>query len=78
MPTQSDYKPNLCDLSDELEALSTQKKPLDLTYRTETNHIESKLGRIVDLFTQNHTDYLKFSDGTVIRLDQVIEWRLIH
>jgi Rho-binding antiterminator len=73
---RSDYKPVHCDLTDELEALAIQKKPINLKYRTEAGSTDWKLGHIQDLFTKDHADFLKLVDGTVIRLDRIVEWRL--
>ncbi len=82
MPTQepeksfkNDYKPVSCDLSDELEALSTLKKPVRLKIENELGRIEWRLGHIQDLYARNHADYLKLRDGTEIRLDKILEWR---
>ena len=71
----ADYKPVSCDLSDELEGLSLKKKPVQLKVSTLNGGTDWKQGHIQDLFTQDHADFVKLSDGTVIRLDKIIEWR---
>lgn len=70
----SDYKPVSCDLSDELEALSVKHRGVTLKYLGE-NGSEWITGHIADLYAKDHADYLKLDNGTVIRLDKIIEWR---
>ena len=69
------YKPVSCDLSDELEAISIQKKSVNLKVQEENGETTWKKGQIADLFAKDHADYLKLVDGTVIRLDKILDWR---
>ncbi len=71
----SDYVPVSCDLSDELELLSMRKQKVELKVNVDSGSVDYKLGLIQDLFTKDHADFLKLSDGSVIRLDKIMEWR---
>jgi Rho-binding antiterminator len=75
MQTNSDYKPVSCDLSDELEAISVRKQSVLLKIKDAQGAEDWRQGRIDDLFTKDHAEFLKLADGTVIRLDKIIEWR---
>ncbi len=69
------YKPVSCDLSDELEAISIKKKSVNLRVLDDNGETIWKKGQIEDLFARDHADYLKLVDGTVIRLDKILDWR---
>ena len=73
MQLQNEYKPVDGDLTDQLEAISTEQKKITLTYRTWNEKTDSKIGHIRNLFTRDHADYLEMSDGTVVRLDKLID-----
>lgn len=76
--TDTQYRPVDGDLTDRLEAFSTERKKIILTYRTWNDKNDSKIGHISNIFTRDHKDYLEMLDGTVIRLDKIIEIHETH
>jgi Rho-binding antiterminator len=73
--SKNTYQPVSCDLSDELEAISMHKKSVNLKVQEDNGETVWKQGQIADLFAQDHADFLKLVDGTVIRLDKILDWR---
>jgi Rho-binding antiterminator len=65
------YTPVSCDFHDKLEALSTLNRQCHIIYRDESGAIQNLHGHIVDLYTENHAEFLKLNNGTVIRLDKI-------
>lgn len=61
-----------CDFHDQLEAIATLRQTCCVVYRTAANSTVAIEGRIVDVYAANHADYVKFADGTVIRLDHIL------
>ena len=68
-----DYKPVNCDFYDELEALSTLKKKSDIIFIGDNGGKSVIQGRISDLYTRDHVEYMKLDNGLEIRLDQIVE-----
>jgi transcriptional antiterminator Rof (Rho-off) len=75
MQLNQDYKPVNCNLSDDLESLSVRHKPVRLKLILDDGHSTWRQGQIKDLFTKDHADFIELSDGSVFRLDKIVEWR---
>jgi Rho-binding antiterminator len=67
------YKPIACGLYDELEFRALRKQKIKLVFINDQNDNESIDCIIADLFSKNKTEYLKTSDGKLIRLDNIVE-----
>jgi Rho-binding antiterminator len=68
-----EYKPIACGLYDELELRALRKNKINLVFRNSLNEVEIIDCVIADLFSKNKVEYLKTDDGTIIRLDEIIE-----
>ena len=66
------YKPISCDFHDELEAISVQKKPVEVVYKDERGGRQVLEGRITDLYTRDHEEFMIVEGGVEIRLDQLV------
>ncbi len=73
----SSYKPVDCDFTDELEFAVVKKLNVEVHFKKENEEISSVSGKLVDIFTQNKEEFLKISDGTLIRLDHIMEVRIL-
>ena len=72
MNKQRPYIPINCDVHDELESLATLRQECVILYR-DSNHQEVTVkGRIEDIFSCEKEEYLRLSNGTIIRLDELI------
>jgi Rho-binding antiterminator len=67
-----DYVPVSCDFHDELESLATLQQECLIFYHNETGDVVERRDRIADIYAANKADYLKLTDGTEIRLDQLV------
>ena len=67
------YKPINCGLYDELELLALKKVKVIIKYKDENSQIISCESVIADLFSENKVEFLKLSNGKIIRLDNLIE-----
>jgi len=67
------YKPIDCGLYDELELLSLRKINVLIKYYGENSQIVKSESVIADLFSENKIEFLRLSDGKIIRLDKLIE-----
>ena len=68
-----EYKPVNCDFYDELEALATLKKKSDIIFTADNGGKSVIQGRITDLYTRDHVEYMKLDNGLEIRLDSIIQ-----
>jgi Rho-binding antiterminator len=68
-----EYKPISCDYYDELEALAIMKKKVEIIFVAENGGKSIVLGRITELYTRDHVEYMKLDSGLEIRLDSLIE-----
>lgn len=68
-----EYKPIACGLYDELEFRSLRKQKTKITFRNEPGNIQTIDCVISDLFARDKAEFLKTSDGTIIRLDDILE-----
>jgi Rho-binding antiterminator len=67
------YTPVNCDFYDELEALATLKKDCEIKFKGDNDGISSIKGKIADLYTHEHIEYMKTDTGLEIRLDKLVE-----
>ncbi len=67
------YKPIACGLYDELELRALRKQKLTLTFLNDKNETEIIECVIADLFSKDKTEFLKTTDGRIIRLDDIVE-----
>ena len=66
------YTPVSCDFQDELEAIATLHQTCRIVYHSEAGATREIEGKIADIYASNHADYVKLTDDTIIRLDQII------
>ena len=72
------YEPVACDFTDEIEDFSVRKLPVDVTYWDESAHLTKACGKITDIFTSpGKEEFLKLEDGTLVRLDKIMEVKSI-
>ncbi len=67
------YQPISCAFYDELEALATLRKRVQLVYRNELGHVAEIIGIIRNFATRNKAEFLILDSGIEIRLDRLIE-----
>jgi len=67
----SKYKPVNCDSYDELEALSIHREVCKVVFTDDNGERQVENGKIRDIFTNNHVEYLRMHDGKEIRLDKI-------
>jgi Rho-binding antiterminator len=72
MSNQHPYIPIHCDFHDELESLATLHQECVILYRDSNQQEITAKGRIEDVFSAQKEEYLRLSDGTIIRLDHLI------
>jgi Rho-binding antiterminator len=69
---EEEYKPVNCDFYDELEALATKHKSVEMIFNN--NGAKSVIkATISDLYTREKVEYLKTNSGLEIRLDKLVE-----
>jgi Rho-binding antiterminator len=65
------YQPINCDFHDYLEELSTLNKQCEIVYRADDGSDQIARGHIVDVFTEDSQEFLKLTNNTKLRLDQL-------
>lgn len=73
MTMDKNYKPIACGLYDELEIRALRKQKTKITFRNKPGNIQTLDCVISDLFAKDKVEYLKTSDSTIIRLDDILE-----
>lgn len=68
-----EYKPIACGLYDELEVRALRKQKVTITFINDKNENENIVCAIADLFSKDKSEFLKTSDGKIIRLDKLLE-----
>lgn len=68
-----EYKPIACGLHDELELRALRKNKVELSFRGESNSIQTITCVIADIFSKDKVEYLKTDEGFIIRLDDILE-----
>ena len=67
------YTPIECDLHDELLARATLKQRSEIVYLNEHEKRIAISDYIEDVYSQDHAEYIRFRNGTTIRLDALIQ-----
>lgn len=67
------YKPIACGLYDELELRALRKQKVTLTFLNDNSETETIECVIADLFSKDKTEFLKTTEGKIIRLDDIVE-----
>lgn len=67
-----EYVPVDCNYYDELEALATKKKEIEIMHLSETGVRLRKYGMIKTFFIKDKAEFMELLDGTTIRLDRLI------
>ena len=65
------YRPIDCSLHDRLEAASTLRKIVAISYRTAQGELVEIEDRILDIFSRDGAEYLRLSSTADIRLDDL-------
>ena len=68
----SEYHPIDCSLYDRYEAWATKRTMLRIVHRNEAEDELVNEGGIIDLFIEDKAEWLRFHDGTCIRLDRIV------
>lgn len=68
-----EYKPIACGLYDELELRALREQKITLTFLNDNRETEIIECVIADLFSEEKTEFLKTTDGKIIRLDDIVE-----
>ena len=66
------YQPIACQFYDVLELLASRREQCTIAYFKDGKTVETVESRIKDIFTREKEEFLKLSDETEIRLDQII------
>jgi Rho-binding antiterminator len=70
---EKEYKPIACGLYDELELRALRKQMVKLTFQNDKNENELIECVIADLFSKDKIEFLKTTEGKIIRLDDIVE-----
>lgn len=68
-----EYKPIACGLYDELELRAIRKQRVKLIFQNDKKGNGVIECIISDLFSKDKIEFLKTSDGKIIRLDDILE-----
>lgn len=68
----AEYQPISCDFYDILELIATERRSVAVHYRGDDGQPKSQQSQILDLFSQNHVEYVSLSSGESVRLDRLI------
>lgn len=67
-----DYLPIDCDEHDVLLALATLRRPMRCTVRRPDGQVAELEGIIEDVYTSAGAEYMRVSEGSVVRLDHIL------
>ena len=67
------YQPIDCNLYDYLEAWAVKNTDCEVLYMSEQNEEARFTKKIKDLRVKNKVEYVEWDDGSIMRLDQLIE-----
>ncbi|MEL7063229.1 MAG: hypothetical protein AAFP00_05790 [Bacteroidota bacterium] len=70
--THKTYQPINCNYYDELEAMATFRKVVDIQYYLEDGSIETIQGQIVDFRVVASVEFMILKSGQEIRLDYLV------
>lgn len=68
----SPYQPISCDLHDTLEALAINRRTVSVRFQDATGAVIERRGRIVDVFTHAHAEFMVLETGESVRLDHLV------
>ncbi|MBU2494719.1 MAG: hypothetical protein KJ571_19015 [Bacteroidetes bacterium] len=68
-----EYKPIACGLYDELELLALKNVKVLIKFIDEHGKIIKCNSVISELFSENKVEYIKLTEGQVIRLDNLVD-----
>ena len=71
--TTTPYKPVDTDLVDDLEHFAVDKIHVRIAFLDHTAERAELRGHIAEVFTKEHQEFLRMSDGREMRLDQILE-----
>lgn len=69
---KTDYIPINCHYYDVLELVAIRRLTVEIRYQNEAQVEQITQSRIEDLWAKNGEEFMRLSDQTVIRLDQLI------
>ncbi len=69
----SKYIPINCNYYDELEAIATLRKKVEVEYYENDQPITVQGVQIKDLYTKNKEEFIVFDNGLTLRLDYLIK-----
>ncbi|WP_299463040.1 hypothetical protein [uncultured Microscilla sp.] len=72
------YTPINCNLYDYLEAWAVKQTLCKVTYLNAQNKEAVFTKTIVDLYIKDKVEYVKWNDGSSLRLDHLIEINGVH
>ena len=74
--SSNSYRPVSCDFIDELEVYSLKKEIVNLKVQGPEGQVAWIHGRVKDIFTRDHAEFVQLEDGSEIRLDHILEHHL--
>ncbi|MEO0340938.1 MAG: hypothetical protein AAF242_17220 [Bacteroidota bacterium] len=69
----SKYVPINCNYYDELEAIATLRKKVEVEYYEQDQPTTIQNVMIKDLYTKNKEEFVVFDNGLILRLDYLIK-----
>lgn len=72
------YVPVDCDFTDELEYVAIKKILVEIQFKKSSLQKDIVVGTIVDIYTFQKEEFIKLSDDTVIRLDHLIQIKILE
>ena len=66
------YRPIACSIHDRLEAASTLRRTVALSFLAPDGEAQSRTEPIVDVFTREGAEYLRLASGLEVRLDRLL------
>lgn len=72
------YEPVSCDFIDQLEVYSLHKTPINVKVMNDDGEVAWIKGTVQDIFTQDHAEFVKLTEGSEIRLDRILEVKALQ
>jgi Rho-binding antiterminator len=69
----TDYRPINCSYYDELEAIATLRKRVQLIYESENGPVTLESVGILNLYAKEKEEFVVLTNGQTIRLDYLVE-----
>ena len=70
---EAPYQPISCGLHDQLLAHATLRRNCTISYRDDMGQLQKTESLIQDVYTRDGAEYMKLEDGTIIRLDRLVQ-----